>query len=140
MRVLLAGVFDKGHALSGTLRAVALRRLGHEVETFDYRKPAPAWQARRAQWLARRHVAPAILDAVAKPFDLVVVLKGELIEPALVKRIREVSRAPVVNWWPDDPHKLNLSRRLAPAYDLFFTHDTYAMERMRGDGTMSAKR
>src|SRR2546425_3131078 len=33
-----------------------------------------------------------------------------------------------VNWFPDDPHLLELSTQLAPAYDCFFTHDSSRSE------------
>ena len=54
--------------------------------------------------------------------------------PKSIARLRTLSPARWANWFPDDPHLLELSLKLAPAYDAFFTHDSYsaALHRERG--------
>ena len=140
MRILLAGVFGGGYAMSGDLRAEALRDLGHEVVPLDYRAPIPSWVRRWLPAVAGRQAA-ATLHSVAKRglFDVVIILKGELYTTNSIRRLRRNTRIPVVNWFPDDPHMLWLSRRIAPAYDLFFTHDSYAVEVMRSSGLSSVR-
>jgi spore maturation protein CgeB len=139
MRILLAGVFDRKHGMSGVLRARVLTQLGHEVDTLDYRGVASPWTRRWARVIARHRAETALLAKARNGFDLIIVLKGELFSPAAIRRVRATIGIPVVNWWPDDPHLLHISRTLAPAYDLFFTHDTYAVAVMRAEGTTGAR-
>ncbi|HBB65909.1 MAG: hypothetical protein A2049_03310 [Elusimicrobia bacterium GWA2_62_23] len=55
--------------------------------------------------------------------DLVLVVKGDDLLPATVAELRKACRVPVVNWWLDDPGLINISSKLSPAYDVFFTND-----------------
>ena len=140
MRILLAGVFGGGYAMSGDLRVEALRDLGHEVVPLDYRAPIPGWVRRLLPAVAARQAAATLHGIVKRAlFDLVIVLKGELYTTSSIRRLRRNTGVRVVNWFPDDPHMLWLSRRIAPAYDLFFTHDSYAVEVMRSSGLSSMR-
>ena len=126
--------------MSGDLRAEALRELSHEVVTLDYRASIASWKRRWLPAVAARQAA-ATLHRVAKhgAFDLIIVLKGELYTATSIRRLRRNTGTPVVNWFPDDPHMLSLSRRIAPGYDLFFTHDSYAVEVVRSSGVRSVR-
>lgn len=140
MKILLVGVFDSAHAMSSELRARALRELGHEVTTVDYRLASPRSLRRIAPPLHRRRALSNVLKTLsAAPVDVVVVLKGECFDGRAIAAIRQAARAPVVNWFPDDPHQFQLSRRIAPAYDLFFTHDTYAVRQLLEAGVRQAR-
>ncbi len=56
--------------------------------------------------------------------DLVLVLKGAALEPEAVGHLRRQASSRWANWFPDDPHRHDLSGRLALVYDRFFTHDS----------------
>ncbi|MFL5616672.1 MAG: glycosyltransferase [Gemmatimonadaceae bacterium] len=140
MKILLAGVFDSHYALSGQLRVRALEELGHDVITVDYRKGTPSPVRRFVPVLHRRQALSRVLECLeANEVDTVVVLKGECFDAEAVSRIRQKARVPVVNWFPDDPHQLHVSRVIAPAYDLFFTHDTYALAELSRSGVRHAR-
>lgn len=66
--------------------------------------------------------------------DLVLVFKGVGLDPMSIGDLRRRTRAVWVNWFPDDPHQMSVSTRLAPAYDRFFTHDSSSLDRYRGVG------
>ena len=68
------------------------------------------------------------------PVDVVLVFKGAGLAPADVGDLRHRFGGRWVNWFPDDPHQLELSSRLAPAYDGFFTHDSSSLTRHRAAG------
>jgi spore maturation protein CgeB len=55
--------------------------------------------------------------------DVVFVIKGIEILPETLTELKRESGCILINWWPDDPHLNEVSRKLSPFYDLFFTHD-----------------
>ena len=65
---------------------------------------------------------------------MVLVFKGASLAPADVGELRRRCGGRWVNWFPDDPHQFELSTRLAPAYDGFFTHDSSSLARHRAAG------
>jgi len=128
LRVLLVASFNRRYHQIGFDLARALRNLGCAVARQEdgQRWIYSLWKVpleRRLERALRRHVP-----------DLVLVYKGERLDPAGIARLRPLSRARWANWFPDDPHLLELSLGLAPAYDAFFTHDSYsaALHRERG--------
>ena len=62
------------------------------------------------------------------------VFKGAGLDPSELAQLRGHTRARWANWFPDDPHEHTLSARLAPAYDMFFTHDSSSLDRLRKTG------
>ena len=128
LRVLLVASFNRRYHQIGFDLARALRNLGCVVARQE---DGPRWiyslwnvpLETRLERALRRH-SP----------DLVLVYKGERLDPAGIARLRTLSPARWANWFPDDPHLLELSLRLAPSYDAFFTHDSFsaALHRERG--------
>lgn len=105
-------------------RALEERGLAAEVLCFHPNhytgRPGLRFLGSGEYWLAERMLLSRL--RAAGP-DLVLVIKGSELLPDTVKRIRDVCRAPVVNWWTDDPCLLGVSSRISPAYDVFFTND-----------------
>ncbi|OSM02540.1 CgeB family protein [Magnetofaba australis] len=127
MKILLAAPHD---AMADAVLA-ALYVNGCEVHLYDYRykalkrrilgiKPVGGWRMSGDLVATCRSLQP----------DILLVRKGESISYAALAKIRAMG-IKALNWFPDDPHRLRQSMRLAPHYDIHFTHCSYAAERIR---------
>jgi len=128
LRVLLVASFNRRYHQIGYDLAAALRGLGCEVvlQEDSRRWVYSVWKIPLEQRLER---------AFRRfPADVVLVYKGERLEPTAISRLRRLTQARWANWFPDDPHLVELSLRLAPAYDAFFTHDSWSAGRHRALG------
>ena len=128
LRVVLVAAFNRRYHRSGLALAAALEALGCEVRRCEERRRG--WNTIFGRSLATR-IAARLRRG---PTDVVLVFKGAGLAPADVDELRLRFGARWVNWFPDDPHQLELSRRLAPAYDCFFTHDSSSLARHRSTG------
>ncbi len=107
----------------------ALERLGHSVEIFDFdKKSFPPW---RSQAILNEKLIEAV--SRNRP-DLLFVTKGKNIFPETISTIKEIYKVTTANWWPDDPYGLDLSKKLAPAYDYYFTNDSALIDDYRASG------
>ena len=128
LRVVLVAAFNRRYHRSGLALAAALTSLGCEVRRCEERQTG-------LKAMLRRPLAARLGALLARePVDLVLVFKGMGLDPAAIAPLRRRAKAEWVNWFPDDPHQLAVSTRLAPAYDRFFTHDSASLERYRGVG------
>jgi spore maturation protein CgeB len=127
LRVVLVAPFNTRYHRSGLALEAGLASLGCEVTRCEARERGLAMISRRT--------LPLRLDAaLRRGADLVLVFRGERLDPGLVARLRPATRARWANWFPDDPHESELADRLAPAYDAFFTHDSASLPRYRRAG------
>ena len=127
LRVVLVAAFNRRYHRSGLALAAALEALGCEVRRCEER--GRGWSA-----LFRRSLSGRLAACLQRqPTDVVLVFKGANLTGAEVGELRRFGGR-WVNWFPDDPHLLELSTRLAPAYDCFFTHDSSSVERHRTTG------
>jgi spore maturation protein CgeB len=126
--VVLVAAFNRRYHRSGLSLATALESLGCEVTRLEERQRG--WNA-----ILRRPVAQRLAARLRRaPVDVVLVFKGPNLAPAQVRTLRGRSGARWANWFPDDPHRLDLSLRIGPAYDCFFTHDSSTLEHHRAAG------
>ena len=128
LRVVLVAAFNRRYHRSGLALAAALEGLGCEVRCCEERRRG--WNALLGRSLATRLAA----CLRAGPVDVVLVFKGASLALADVAELRRRCGGHWVNWFPDDPHQLELSTRLAPTYDRFFTHDSSSLARHRAAG------
>jgi spore maturation protein CgeB len=128
LRVVLVAAFNHRYHRSGLALAAALEVLGCEVRRCEERRRG--WNAIFGRSLATR-LAARLRQG---PADVVLVFKGASLDPADVGVLRRRFAGRWVNWFPDDAHQLELSTRLAPAYDCFFTHDSSSLVRHRAAG------
>jgi spore maturation protein CgeB len=128
LRVVLVAAFNRRYHRSGLALAAALAALGCEVRRCEERRRG--WNAILRRSLTTR-LAALLRNQRA---DLVLVFKGASLAPTDVGELRSRFGSRWVNWFPDDPHQLELSTRLAPAYDCFFTHDSASLVRHRAAG------
>lgn len=136
-RVLLVTPAWKGSL--GFFCRRAFEQMGHQVRVFDYRREALGEgydRAAQASWLrvlcnklgmASMNRRLRLVVAQFTP-DLVLVIKGELIEPSTVKSLIERSSAAVALWYPDPSRRLTEQsfRRIAQGmghYDVTFLCD-----------------
>jgi spore maturation protein CgeB len=128
LRVVLVAAFNRRYHRSGLALAAALSSLGCDVRRCEERVTG-------LNSILRRPLADRLDDLFERgAADLVLVFKGVGLDPASIGDLRRRTRAVWVNWFPDDPHQLAVSTRLAPAYDRFFTHDSSSLDRYRGVG------
>lgn len=131
LRVVLVAAFNRRYHRSGFALAAALQSLGCEVGRCEERL-----RGLNAIW--RRPLA-ARLDALLRraPADVVLVFKGTKLAPSEVRALAGRFGGRWVNWFPDDPHQIEMSLSLAPAYDVFFTHDSLSVARHRQAGAQA---
>lgn len=129
LRVVLVAAFNPRYHRSGLALAAALDQLGCEVRRCEER--LRGWNA-----LWRRPLAARLGKLLRRrPADAVVVFKGSKLAPAEVGDLKARFGGRWVNWFPDDPHQIEMSLALGPAYDTFFTHDSSSLVRHRRAGT-----
>lgn len=128
MRVVLVAAFNRRYHRSGPALADALEALGCEVRRCEER-------LRGLNSILRRPL-PARLRALLtqRRADLVLIFKGTKLDAATVRDLKRELGGRWVNWFPDDPHQLEVSAALSPAYDVFFTHDSSSLECHRRAG------
>lgn len=125
VRVLLVAKFNTRYHRTGYALRDALIALGCDVHCLEERTrgldrlPGRSLRSRLGAAL-RRH----------RP-DFVLVFKGESLEPEIIEGLRPQSRARWVNWFPDSPHRLELSLSIGRAYDLCCIFDTSMVDRHR---------
>jgi spore maturation protein CgeB len=111
-----------------------LRGLGHEVRLFAYRRENPLYKntptkAPYQRWILRRLERACL---AWRP-QVVLVIKGGPITPALVQRVKARLDALFVNFFPDNPLWMIPFDRLE-AYDVFFTKERYALRTLQSVG------
>jgi spore maturation protein CgeB len=120
--------------LMGVDFADELHELGHEVRLFPYRRQNPLYKntptkAPYQRWILRR-LERACLRW--RP-EVVLVIKGGPITPALVQRVKARLDALFVNFFPDNPLWM-IPFECLEAYDVFFTKERYALRTLQSIG------
>jgi spore maturation protein CgeB len=128
VRLLLVAKFNLRYHRTGIALRETLRAMGCEV----------AWVEERTRGLAavlRRSLPTRLASALKRHRpELVLVFKGARLDPDAIDRLRPLSPARWINWFPDSPHLLDLSLRIGRAYNRCFIFDTSMVERHRALG------
>ncbi|MGH7546766.1 MAG: CgeB family protein [Gemmatimonadales bacterium] len=128
LRVVLVAAFNRRYHRSGLALAAALQALGCEVRRCEERQ-------RGLDAMLRRSLVPRLGGVLGRArADVILVFKGSRLAPTGLRELKGRFGGRWVNWFPDDPHHIELSLTLAPAYDVFFTHDSSSLERHRRAG------
>jgi spore maturation protein CgeB len=128
LRVVLVAAFNRRYHRSGWALAAALAALGCEVRRCEERRRG--WNS-----ILGRALVPRLAAQLRRePADAVIVFKGTALPPDAVGALKARFGGRWANWFPDDPHELETSLRLAPAYDCFFTHDSASLPRYHAAG------
>ena len=135
MKVLLAstaGLWTQGVAAE-------LHALGHEVvAVYDYRQRGRDLRVLGLSPLGRRRMQKELV-ALARDLepDLLFANKGERLKRPTVRSISALG-VRTLDWFPDDPHCLDMSMELSTRYDYYLTHCSYAAERLRTEAGANA--
>ncbi|MBI4351144.1 MAG: glycosyltransferase [Elusimicrobia bacterium] len=125
-RIFIVRSYSRTNSEIASFCADAFRELGLGAEVFSFNPyrysslPGGRFFGRLEYRMAERSLFSRVREFSP---DLVLVIKGDELLPGTVAGLRSRSRAPVANWWIDDPGLLDISSGLSPAYDLFFTND-----------------
>ncbi len=125
-RVVLVARFNRKYHRPGLGLAAGLAALGCEVRRVEIR-------AKGIDALLRRSLASRLRRAVATA-DLVLSYNATELDPETIAAARPAGRAVWVNWFPDPPHRLDLSLHNGAAYDRCFLFDTSMVDRHRALG------
>jgi spore maturation protein CgeB len=111
-----------------------LRRLGHEVRTFEYRKDNPLYKNRGTKAVYQSYILRSLERTCVKwrP-SLVLVVKGTPITPELIARVKRKCDLLFINFFPDNPLWM-MPLAAIEAYDVFFTKERYAMRSLQQVG------
>lgn len=130
-RVLLVAKFNQRYHRTGCALRDTLIAMGCDVAPVEER-------TRGLDALLRRTLAARLEEALGRHRpDLVLVFKGATLEPEVIDRLRPLTGARWVNWFPDGPHLLDLSLRIGRAYDRCFIFDTSMVARHRELGRLA---
>jgi spore maturation protein CgeB len=133
MRWLIVLPFERP-GFMGMDFADELRRLGHEVRTFAYRRENALYKNKSTKMAYQRVIGAKLERACAawRP-SLVLVIKGSPIFPVVIHRIRASTEALFLNVFPDNP-LLMMPIECVEAYDLFFVKDHYVQRSLEAAG------
>src|SRR5215467_10425789 len=111
-----------------------LRGLGHEVELFPYRRDNALYKNTPTKAAYQTLILKALERACQRwrP-DVVLVIKGGPITPAVIARVRTKTGALFVNFFPDNPLWM-IPFECIEAYDVFFTKERYALRTLASVG------
>lgn len=135
MKIFIISTIGRTAVEMGGFCANGFKKLGHQPRRLIYhdrrlsaRMPAflPFERAVCGLWCMLR-------IALARP-DFILVIKGDSIPAGLYRTIRRRMRIPLVNYWIDDPHSIEVSRTVSPHFDAFFTNDPDSVEAHRKAG------
>jgi len=111
-----------------------LRRLGHEVRTFEYRKDNPLYKNRATKGAYQSYILRSLeRRCVTWRPSLVLVVKGTPITAELIARVKRKCDVLFINFFPDNP-LWRMPLAAIEAYDVFFTKERYAMRSLQQAG------
>ena len=121
----------------------ALRRLGYELDYFDYRTGL-YFTSKLARKLYRtipgakrffkiQNSAKFLKKVKASRPDYIFSLKAETILPETIEKVRKMG-IKTMNWYSDYIWQWDANVTLAPAYDFFFSQDPYILRLLKKEG------
>lgn len=124
MKILIVRPWGKTTFELGEYCKNALAEIGHNADLFTY---SDERISSRLPFLGKteRGVVKKALTKKISDFrpQLILVIKGDRIPLDLIRKIKEKFKIPVANYWIDDPDSIEVSRKISPVYDYFFTND-----------------
>ena len=116
--------------LMGMDFADELRALGHEVDLFPYRRDNVLYKNKSTKLAYQRALNHRLeRQGRARRPDVVLVIKGGPLDPEVLRRLKRVTGAALLNVFPDNPLWMMPFEQIEP-YDLFFTKERYALRQL----------
>ncbi len=130
MRWMVVFPFDRPEHM-GVDFADELRALGHAVGTFAYRRENVLYKNKATKLAYQRLIARELRRRCAtwRP-DVVLVIKGGPIAPAVLRRLKTDTGALLLNFFPDNPLWMMPFENIEP-YDVFFTKERHALRQLQ---------
>jgi len=129
MKILIVRSWGKTAFELGGYCKNAFAEIGHNTDLFTYNDERISSRFPFLKNLERTLVGKALIKKISdfRP-QLILVIKGNRILLELIRELKEIFRIPVANYWIDDPDSIEISRKISPAYDYFFTNDPDAVQ------------
>ena len=98
--------------------------IGHNPDLFTYNDERISSRLPFLRNIERGIVKKSLIKKISdfRP-QLVLVVKGDRIPLELIREIKEKFKIPVANYWIDAPDSIDISQKISPALDYFFTND-----------------
>jgi len=124
MRILVVCSWGRTALELGGYCKDALEEIGLNADLFLFNDERISSRFPFLRNLERSFVKKTLFKKISdfRP-QLILVIKGDRISLELIRETREKFEIPVANYWIDDPYAIDLSRKISPAYDYFFTND-----------------
>ena len=144
MKILLCASSNEQFIETGGYVELALKKLGHCVQVFDFRDYLLPFEIRKRfpalhDW--DMHRINKLLYKQAESFkpDMLFVLQGQTILPQTIIEIKKNLNLLTVNWFGDYPKELDYGLSVAKFYDYFFVIGTDALEKYLENGITHVK-
>lgn len=124
MRILLILPWGRTAFELGKYCKLALEEIGHRVDDFGYFNCRVPKGLGILKDLEDFYIKKRLYRKISsfKP-ELILVIKGDTIPKDVITYIKRKFKIPLANYWIDDPYRLEVSSKLSPLYDFFFTND-----------------
>ena len=124
MKILIVHSWGKTAFELGGYCKNALAEIGHNSGLFTYNDERISSRFPFLGKIEKAFVKRILIRKISdfRP-QLVLVIKGDGISLELIREVKEKFKIPVANYWIDDPGLIEISRKISPAYDYFFTND-----------------
>lgn len=135
MRILVIRPWGRTSFELGGYCRDALIEIGHTAGLFTYNDERISSRIPFLRNAERRFIEKIFLKKISdfQP-RLILVIKGDRIPGEVIKGIRKKFNIPLANYWIDDPFLIDVSRKISPYYDYFFTNDLGCVQTHRNSG------
>ena len=129
MKILIVRTWGKTAFKLGGYCKNAFTEIGHNSGLFTYNDERISSRFPFLGKIERAFVKKSLIKKISdfRP-QLVLVIKGDRIPLEIIREIKEKFKLPVANYWTDDPDSIDVSRKISPTYDYFFTSDPDAVQ------------
>jgi len=140
MKILIVRPWGKTTFELGGYCKNAFTEIGHNADLFTYSDERVSSRLPFLGNIERGVVKKALTKKISdfRP-QLILVIKGDRILLDLIREIKEKFKIPVANYWIDDPDSIEVSRKISPVYDYFFTNDPDAVQVHKESGCPQAR-
>jgi len=129
MKILIVRAWGKTAFELGGYCKNAFTEIGHDADLFTYNDERIFSRLPFLGKIERAIVKKTLIKKISdfRP-QLILVIKGDRIPLEIIREVKEKFKVPVANYWIDDAHLIEISRKISPAYDYFFTNDPDAVQ------------
>lgn len=129
MKILIVRSWGKTAFELGGYCKNAFAEIGHDAELFTYNDGRISWRLPFLVNIERTFVGKALIKKISdfRP-QLILVIKGDEIPLEFIRGIKDKFKIPVADYWIDDPGLIDVSQKISPDYDYFFTNDPDAVQ------------